>query len=220
MRAVALISEMLPSLKTTDTDAYALKWMNELHVDQLPVVSNHQFIGLISELDLLDRNTPDEPISNHEIKRNDLFVKENDHLFEVLKLASEQSLSVIPVLNKEQKYLGSITINRLMDFFTKETDIIEPGGILVLEIETRNYSVAEIGRIIESNGASVLGLFAGSNPDPNLRDVTVKINKADLTAIVATFERYNYKIKDTYQEEEYFHNVKDRFDSLMNYLNV
>lgn len=220
MRASALISEMLPPLKTTDTDGYALKWMNELHVDQLPVVSNHEFIGLISELDLLDRNTPDEPISNHEIKRQDLFVKENDHLFEVLKLASEKSLSVIPVLNSNQKYVGSITISRLMDFFTKETDIIEPGGILVLEIESRNYSVAEIGRIIESNGASILGLFAGSNPDPNLRDVTVKINKADLTAIIATFERYNYKIKDSYQEEEYFHNVKDRFDSLMNYLNV
>ena len=220
MRAISLISDTLPSLKMTDTDSRALRWMNELHVDQLPVINNHKFLGLVSELDILDRNTPDEPVINHELQRQGLFVKDNDHLFEVLKISSEKKLTVIPVLDKQENYLGSITLNQLLDFFTKETDIIETGGIIVLEVEVRNYSVTEIARIIETNGGSILGLFAGSNADPNLRDVTIKINRADLNPIIAAFERFNYHIKDTYQEEEYFHDVRDRFDSLMNYLNV
>ena len=220
MRAGSLISDVLPSLKTSDTDATALRWMNELHVDQLPIIHNHKFLGLVNEPDLIDRNTPDEIINIHNLKPDGLFVEDTDHLFEVLKLANDKNLTVIPVLNKDQNYIGSITLSRLMSYFTRETDIAEPGGILILEVEARNYSVSEIARIIETNGGTILGLFAGSNPDPNLRDVTIKVNRVDLAAIIKTFLRYNYRIKETFQEEEYSHDVRDRFDSLMNYLNI
>ena len=52
-------------------------------------------------------------------------------------------------------------------------------------------------------------------------EVTLKINRTDLSSIVQTFERYNYEIKSTYMEDEemdLFYN--NRFEEFMRYLNI
>ncbi len=90
----------------------------------------------------------------------------------------------------------------------------------MLELNIKDYSLAEIARIVESDHIKILSVFAGSNFDSNKMELTLKVNQTDLQPLIASFNRHNYKVKETFQEPEYFDNIKDRYDALMNYLNI
>jgi acetoin utilization protein AcuB len=51
-------------------------------------------------------------------------------------------------------------------------------------------------------------------------EVTLKVNKQDISTIVATFLRYEYDIKATFNHTDDNDNSRDRYNSLMNYLNL
>jgi acetoin utilization protein AcuB len=51
-------------------------------------------------------------------------------------------------------------------------------------------------------------------------EVTLKLNKQDISAIAASFLRYDYDIKATFNHHDDRDNSMDRYDSLMNYLNL
>ena len=96
-----------------------------------------------------------------------------------------------------------------------------PGAILVLSMEARDYSLSEISRLIESENAKILGsTISEDSLDPAKLKLTLKINKTDLSHIVATLERFNYKIIARFQEPKVFDNSQERIDILMKYLNI
>jgi predicted transcriptional regulator len=219
MRAADLITQSVPQLKLSDTASTVLQLMSDNHLTQLPLVDGKKLLGLLREDDIL--NYPlDEKIGSMKLALIRPFIHDYEHIFEVLKVASELKMRVVPVIDKNEIYLGCITLESLLNYFAKETDILEAGGILVLEIEVKDYSLAEVSRLVEEESGRVLCAFAGSIPDTIKMELTLKINKPDLQAITASLQRHNYIIKDTYQEPEYFDDLKNRFDSLMNYLNV
>jgi hypothetical protein len=91
---------------------------------------------------------------------------------------------------------------------------------LVLELNIHDYSLSEIARIVESNDAKILSLYISSHIDSNKLELTVKINRTDLSPIIQTFNRYNYTIKASFHQSEYVDDLKDRFDSFMSFLNI
>lgn len=220
MKAAELVSKSISALRTSDTGARALQLMNAFHVSHLPVVNENHLLGLVSEEDILNAHGEEEAIGNLPLSLVRPFIHSHEHLFEVLKMAAELRLTVIPVTDKEETYIGLITRNDLLNFFAEQTDILEPGGILVLEIHVKDYSLSEIVRIIETNQVKILCLFAGTNYDTSKMEVTIKVNNTDLQPVISDLSRHNYTVKETFQEAEYFDNLKERYDSLMNYLNI
>lgn len=220
MKALDLISKNVPSLKTSDTGARALRLMNEFHVSHLPIVNENQFLGLVSEEDILNAHGEEDAIGALPLSLMRPFIHGHEHLFEVMKVATEFRLSIVPVIDKEENYLGLITRDDLLNYFALQTDILEPGGIIVLELSVNDYALSEIIRIIESNHAKILCTFAGSNVDSTKMEITIKVNQTELQPIIADLNRYNYAVKETFQVAEYFDNLKERYDSLMNYLNI
>lgn len=220
MLARDLITDEIPPLKLSDTGRKALSWMDEFKVWHLPVVKNSELIGLVSESDLIDNSSSEEAISK--IKPNFIttYSGENQHIFEVVKIVSELNLSVIPVLDVNKQYLGCISIHRLMNAIAAMPVVGEPGGIIILEMNINDYSLGEIARIVENNDAKILGTFITSHPDSTKMEVTLKINKGDLSAILQSFERFKYNVTATYHQTEHKDTLKDRYDSLMNYLNI
>jgi hypothetical protein len=77
-----------------------------------------------------------------------------------------------------------------------------------------------MGRIVEGNDAKILSSYITSSPDSTQLEVTLKINKEDLSAIMQTFTRYNYTIKASFQESTFKDDLKTRYDELMNYINM
>lgn len=220
MLARDLITEEIPPLKLSDSGVKALRWMDEFKVWHLPVVKNSEFIGLVSETDLIDNSPSETTIGKSKPNYINVFANENLHIFEVVKMISEFQLSVIAVLDSGKKYLGSISVHQLMRAIANMPVVNEPGGIIILEINIRDYSLSEIARIVESNDARILGTFITSHPDSTKMEVTVKINKGDLNPIRQTFERFKYTVTASYHQNEHHDVLKDRYDALMKYLSV
>jgi hypothetical protein len=220
MYARELISEDIPPLKTSDTGERALAWMDEFRVSHLPIVNNVDFLGLISESDILDFNSSNEPIGGHSLNLSRPYVFDYQHTYDVLKVMSSLKLSVIPVLNDKEQYLGLIHLSTLLQHFAEMASMKESGGLLVLELNLHDYSLSEIARIVESNDAKILSSYISSQIDSTKLEVTLKINRTDLSAIIQTFNRFNYTIKASFHQSEYVDDLKDRFDSFMSFLNI
>ena len=221
MVANDLISEIIPSLKTSDTGQTALNWMEIFRISHLPIVNNQDFLGLISDTDIYDMNRPEEPIGNHELTLLKPYVTTEQHLFEVIGRASQLKLSVGPVLDNKNHYKGVITTNDLIRHIAGISSMDQPGGIIVLEMVDRDYSLTQIAQIVESNNIKVLSMYITSPAESTGLEVTLKVSTTDIMALIRTFERYNYDVKTwvtTNDSIDRFYS--ERFDLLMKYLNM
>ncbi len=221
MVAADLISDNIPSLKTSDTGQVALNWMEIFKVSHLPIVNNLDFLGLISDSDIYDMNQPEEAIGNHELTLLKPYVRDNQHLFEVIGIAARLKLTVIPVLDENNHYLGVITSSDLIRHVASLSSLEQPGGIIVLEMTDRDYSLSQIAQIIESNNIKVLSMYITSPADSTRLEVTLKVNETDLLSVIRTFERYNYDVKTWITANDSLDRFySERFDLLMKYLNM
>lgn len=220
MIATDIITDEMPSVKTSDTGLEALNWMTFFKVSHIPIVNNKIFLGLLSENDIYDLNNPEEPIGNHNISLHKAFVLPTQHIYEILEIASRLKLTVIPVVNESNEYIGIIKLTDLIHEFAKVSAIEKPGGIIVLEVHVNDYSVSEISQIIESNNAKVLSLYIHTIPDSVRIEVHVKVNVSDVTSILQTFNRYEYEVKASHLEMDKHDDLyNSRYELLMRYLN-
>ena len=207
-------------LKTSDTGKTALSWMEEYKVSHLPIVNNQEFLGLISELDIYNLNDFDEPLGNHKLSLNNPYVFDSQHIYDVLKLVSEQNLSLVPVLNEKGNYLGAISLQNLVKYFARALSVDDPGGVIVLEMNYNNYSLTELAKIVEENDAKILSTFLVNHEDSARVDVFLKLNTVEISSVLKTLERYDYFVKASFGREDDLDDLRDRYNSLMNYLNV
>lgn len=220
MLAQELISNDIVPLKLADTGMLALSLMEEYKTTHLPVVSDGHLFGLLSEADVYSHNQFEEPIEDHLISLGSVSANPSQHIFEVLELIHNHKLSLLPVIDDNNRYLGSILLNELIVNLTKITGITNPGGVIILEMNVHDYSLSEIARIAESNNIKIINSFVNSFDDSTKIEVTIKLNSVDIDAVLQTFVRYGYQIKASFTETDLNDNMNDRYDSLMNYLNI
>ncbi len=221
MLAQELISTVVPVLNPLDTGAKALRLMNEFHLTQLPLVVDNKYASLVEEEEIMDWEDPDLLLEN--APNNHTFkpaVFEGAHFYEALKLFYDLKLSALPVITKENEYLGVITKDNLLAILAQYNGVKEPGGLLVLEVEPRDYSLSEIARIAESNEVTLLSVNTITNPNTAKLEVLLKTNRLELQGLVATFERFNYTIKYMFSEELEEDLLKKNYDLLMNYISM
>lgn len=220
MNRSGLIIHNLPTLSLDDSGKKALHLMNEYRVFHLPLVQKDNYIALISEDDLLDWDTPEEPLSLAEFITFRPAVSVNAHAFEALKIFKDFNLSILPVLDEQKHFVGAITNDSLINYLTDNNAVNEKGAIIILEMEPHNYSMSEIARLCESNEINILYSVVKTLAENGMLQLTIKINKTDVQALVATFERYNYTIVEVFAAESYHEDLKQNYDSLMQYLDI
>ncbi len=219
MIAGNLITQILTPVRTSDTGQDALNIMNEFNVRHLPIVNNTELLGVITQDDILNHNAK-EPVGAYDLSLIRAYINDQDHIYDIIKLLIENQLTIVPVVDADNNYIGMVTEKDLLQFFARSASFTEPGSILVLEVNRRDYSLAEMSRIVEGENAAILSSFVTSNLESVNVDVTLKINKQDLQSIISTFERFDYKVKATFHEDTFMENLKERYDSFMSYLNV
>lgn len=219
MIARDLISEDIVPLKTSNTGEDALALMSDFHVRHLPIVNNRQLLGLISEDEIMEYDT-DEPLGSYELKMLHPYVHDRDHIYDIMRLLNEYRLTMIPVVDKEQNYLGVVSLHDLLKYFAESASFSEHGSVVVLSVNRHNYSLSQIARIVESEGGIILNSFITSSPDSTELQITLKINRTDIAKILATFSRFDYEITASFSESEYMDSLQEHYDSFMTYLNV
>lgn len=218
MLSVELINDLIPPLKTSDSGDRALLLMNDFKVSHLPIVHNTQFLGLVSEDDIIEMENPDDEIGSCPLIQS--YIHGWQHIYDAMKLMANHKLTVVPVLDDKENYIGMISINAMLNYFAEITSLSNPGAIIVLEIGQHNYSLSEIARIVESNDAHILSSYLNSTSDSTKIEVTLKIDKEDVSGILQTFQRFNYTAHSFHQQKLDNDDTMDRFDSFMKYLNI
>jgi len=221
MIAEELINQMIPALKLNDTAEKAIIWMEELKTNQLPVIDNHTFKGLISEDIILESNDLDRKIADFRLISENCYVNEDQHLFDIIRIAQEHESELVAILDSEDEFLGVSRHEDTMKAFAKTLVVQGQGGILILQMRIIDYSLSELSRLIESDDAKILGCFLSQDQnDPTLVYLTLKINKDDLTTVIATLERFDYNIVASFHDNNNIDKERERLDNLLNFLNI
>ena len=221
MIAKELISDVIPSLRLSDTGQKALNWMEIFRISHLPVVDNHDYIGLIADKSIYDLNLTEKKFEDCRDHMLTPHVHTNQHIYEVVSVISELKISVVPVLDLHHSYMGVITVADLAHKFADLVAVSEPGGVILLELTPMDYSLADIAQIVEGNDAKILRLYVSKELDSKKMIVTLKVNKVDLSPIIQTFVRYDYSIVAVFMDESVLNNMyDDRLNQLMKYMNI
>ena len=215
-----LISQSIPSLRLEDKVSDALKLMSNFNVLELPVVDQGIYKGLYKEDYLLQAKDDSKTIGALDIPALLIAVNADEHFLKTLKIAVDFRLTLVPVVKENAEFVGVISNNELLNHLAEFFNVNEPGGLIVLETEGKNYSFTEISRLVETNDAQITQLNTFTDHETGIMLVTIKINKLEISDIVSTFQRYEYHIKYYFGEEFYENEIRSNYDNLMNYLKI
>ena len=225
MIAEDLLNQIIPPLKVSDTVGKAAKWLEEFHVGQLPVLDNRAYRGLVTDADLLDFERADQDnqlLSDLALGFADVHVQHDQHFYNIMEVAIQNKVQLVPVLDAQHEYLGVVTVSDTLAAFGQQPIAAGQGAILVLSMEERDYSLATISRYIEENNVKVLSAHVAQDEhDPYRIRLTLKVNTPTLTRIVATLERFGYAITAQFNgASELGENEQERYDALLKYLSL
>jgi len=196
-----------------------LKMMfNELTYSHIPVLNNGMYMGCISETDAHCFEGKQD-ISECLHAFEGFYVRDTITWLDVLENFAQNSCNIMPVLNAKNDYLGYYELSDIIGIFNETPFFAEPGGVLIIETSTQDYSFSEISQIVESNDAKILGAFI-SKLESDMIQITLKIGETGLNDVIQTFRRYSYNIVSGHDDDTYVENLKERSEYLKKYLDV
>jgi CBS domain-containing protein len=215
-----LLSQNLPYLHLNDKVYQALQLMNDNQVAHLPIVDGEKYVGIISEDDLLLVDNDHAEINTLQQSFGNVAVKNSEHFLKAIQLAGENGLSVVPIVDEDNGLEGAVAYSDLLRHASEFMSLNEPGGLIVLEVESNQYSFNEISKLVETNDAQITQLNTSNDPETGTMQVTIRINRPEISDIVATFQRYEYNVKHYFGEELYNNELRSNYENLMNYLKI
>jgi acetoin utilization protein AcuB len=216
-----LISEAVPVIMLSDTGQKALTCMEDFRISHLPVIQDKVYIGLISDRFIEDLNLSEIPLETLTVPIPSPHVHPQQHIYEIASLMYKYGLSLVPVVDDDHVYLGSITLTDLSRHLTKLLSIPEPGGVIILHTAANNYSASQISQIVEGNDARILSLLVNKSDDSGNLEITVKVDQVDISAVIQTFTRYGYEISAVYMDDSMLNSIyEDRMELLLRYMNI
>ncbi len=220
MIAKELISLHIPSISRNDEGEKALLIMDENRVSHLAVVDNGEYHGLISDTEIYDLEDTFVPIGKLKPILINPSVKQYDYIYDILGIFAENNITALPVLDDNEQYLGVIGQEQIVKALRKITNANEPGGVIVLGLNTRDYSMVQVAQIVESEGAKILSAYTSTQENSLKMDLVLKINKSDLSPLIASFERFSYEIKASFHESAHEEDLQSRYEQFLKYLNI
>jgi len=191
---------------------------NQLTYSHIPVQNEGVYLGCISETDAHCFDSA-KLIKDCNYAIEGFYVRPTTNWLDVLEAFAQNNSNVMPILDRNNKYLGYYELNDIMHLFNETPFLAEPGGILIVEKGIHDYSFSEISQIVESNDGKLLGAFI-SKMDNDLARITIKIGNTSINDVIHTFRRYSYNIISGHEEDSYIESLKERSQYLDKYLNM
>lgn len=215
-----VITDRNYAVTPTDSKRYILDKMADLRLAQLPVVKDDLFLGLVSYESLSARGNKDESMEQSGVAYQQVHLFDTQHIYDAVLFFQVHPLDLLPVLDEEHLYLGALTPLDLVDALGQTMSVNHPGGIIILEMGNRDNALSHIAHIVEAENTQILSSYVRMFADSSRLEVTIKVNTADISSIVAAFLRHDYTVKSTYNDENSRDNSRDRYEQLMNYINM
>jgi len=216
-------SQLLESTMITvdlhDTVSHAMEIMDEARIEHIPVLDGLQYLGMVAFDELEDAEPAAEVISlQHRFIKP--LVRTGDHFLQALRVRTKFYIDQVPVVNEHNEWEGVIGMAKMLDQISLLSGVSEPGSMIVLEVPRHDYAPGEINRLVESNDAMIMQLNSIQDQYTGMMQVVLRINKEEVSDVVATFQRHEYNVLYYYGDESYDNSLQNNLDHLMNYLNL
>ena len=205
------------ALTLTNSVKDALELFKTYAVTHIPIIESDRFIGCVSQSDMITIDNEEELLrSQIDFLEHFQINREESHI-ELLKKFARNDTNILPAV-LEQKYIGYIELNDVLDNLSQSPFLNTNGFVLIVQKNTKEYAMSEVSQIIESNKGILLGAYI-SNHLGDKTELTLKISSQNINEIIQSFRRYNYTILTEHQDDIYLEELKNRSDYLQKYLN-
>ncbi|MCK9481099.1 MAG: CBS domain-containing protein [Bacteroidia bacterium] len=195
----------------------------QAQVFYLPVLSpEKQVLGLLC----LDRMLELKAANQHDLQAvldkliTTTILPDSCHYFEIINLLNRSESDVLPVVNEQGQYVGCVSLHEIIRQAANLLSVEYPGAIVVVETDVKNYSLADIVRLIEGNDCKVLGIEIVEVPRSSKIHVHIKLNTGVLRSLLASFERFGYTVYAHFMRQDIADDTDDKYRQLMNYLDL
>ena len=208
------------SIQNADSIQQALEKLQDMLCKELVVLNGDEYIGLVNETILLDAEDEDAPLSSIKINTAPIQLKFNQHPYDALVMITVYNSTIIPVLDQDNKYIGVSTQLDILKAISSIQSQNESGAIIVLAIGLHDFSLSQIAHLVESDNCRILNCATKINLESDNIEVTLKVDKSNINALLNSFLRHNYLILETHNTIAAFDDTADRYQQLMNYINI
>ncbi len=193
--------------------------MAKHHSWDVPVVDGQTFIGIVNE-GILISEFKSPFIRDLKSKFTIKSVKTEDHLLFAYRTMLQSGIFMMPVLNDDNQFVGTLSRLVLFENFGKVFGFFEPGSLIVIRVLKRDFSLSRVCHLIESEGGSVLSSFVSSDSDSDFLNLSLRLQTVEINDVVSTLKRHEYDVLSFYNEDQLKGLLDDRYDQLINYLNI
>jgi hypothetical protein len=193
--------------------------MDMHHAEYAVVLDGLNYLGLLDIVDMEEADPSSELIilEQYFIKAQ---VKTNDHFLQALRVKSKFNLNIIPVLNEKNEWEGIIKADTLLEQTSQLLGASTTGAFIVLEIPRIEYAPGQINRLVESNDCMIMQMNTMTDPVTGMMQVVIRVNKEEVSDLIATFQRHEYNVLYYYGDEAFDNTLQNNLDHLLNYLNI
>ena len=217
MTLATLLAPVEP-LNTADTVAEALVHLADEHVSHLPVVApDGRLDAIVSDTALRMHPDPETPVGAL-VAGPPVSALPETHVFDAAHLMRTHGLSVLPVADADGQYVG-LTVRQ--DVFAQLAHMLateEPGAIVVLDVDRRDFSLGQVAQLIEQNGVRILSVSTEDDPGAGRVRVTLKLNVTDTARVRHLMDHYGYPVVAVFDEQP--DDLEERAAAFLRFLEV
>lgn len=212
------ISKDFIPAKVNQTVGYGLGLVEQWEISHLPVFKGLEFVGNFSA-EALRLHDKSALLSDCQQDIEFFFINEKASILDAIYSFNQHATNLLVILDDSQRFVGFLLMEDVVSALAGMPFISESGSVVIIETLQKQFSVSEIAQIVESNNAKILGLFVFNYQEDRVQ-ATLKVLADDLTSVVETFERFNYRVLHKFFQDKNDDLIKNRFDLLMRYLDV
>ena len=183
----------------------------------LPVCENNSFIGVLRK-EAVEGATKEALVSDYEYALEHYFIPLTATWDAVVEAFALYQTDMLPVINEGGDFIGYYHLDEFVLQLIQTPFIQEAGYVLILQKDIK-YSFAEISRIVEENGGTLLGIYLSNRTENNVL-ITLKITTNRLSEILQHLRRYGYGILTEKEDDHYRKELKDIADYFEKYLDL
>ena len=214
-----ILREDIESVEKDGSIPEALDIIHAHDINEVAITERNKLHYLVREIDLIDQKSTQ--LSSLQIERENFFVYDDDHIFLGLIKMNTNDLSMIPVVNREMEYKGAMTKDDVVDYICDSVSHRGEGGVIIIEETFRDYSLSALANIVEQESGKILNVFISTVADNNDKVwISLKLNTLVLGNIISSLERHGYNVVAQITGEYGDNVIKERYESLMSFLNV
>lgn len=221
MLAIELIQHHIIHLVKGEHPLEGLTLLRSAHLPSMIVVDDiSKFpIGIINESELITLLENDQKIGDTQGNLIPM-VSAEAHIFDVIKLFQAHKVNVIPVIDSEQKYMGTITRDSAYTMLSEMLHTNRDGAVISILIRPQNFVLSDIIRRIEEEKVKVLGTTIEYMDKPEtLVRLSLKIDQNDTKRVIASLNRFDLVILSD-SSKSYDEEFAVKADEFLHFLNI